>query len=47
MFCRGDTAPKHRDPFDLLLVAQAQIEDLAILTADRSFRLYDVRMIAV
>ena len=38
--------PKHRDPFDRLLVAQAQIEDLAILTADRSFRLYDVRVIA-
>jgi len=37
---------KHRDPFDRLLVAQAQIEDLAILTADRSFRLYDVRVIA-
>ena len=38
--------PKHRDPFDRLLVAQAQIEDLSILTADRSFRLYDVRVIA-
>jgi len=37
---------KHGDPFDRLLVAQAQIEDLAILTADRSFRLYDVRVIA-
>jgi PIN domain nuclease of toxin-antitoxin system len=37
--------PKHRDPFDRLLVAQAQIEDLSILTADRSFRLYEVRVI--
>ena len=37
---------KHGDPFDRLLVAQAQIEDLAILTADRSFRLYDVKVIA-
>jgi PIN domain nuclease of toxin-antitoxin system len=38
--------PKHRDPFDRLLVAQAQIEDLSILTADRRFRLYEVRVIA-
>jgi hypothetical protein len=28
-----------------LLLAQAQIEDLSILTADRGFRLYDVRVI--
>jgi PIN domain nuclease of toxin-antitoxin system len=32
----------HRDPFDRLLVAQAQLEELPILTADRHFRLYDV-----
>jgi len=37
--------PKHRDPFDRLLVAQAQIEDLPILTPDRSLRLYDVKVI--
>lgn len=34
--------PLHRDPFDRLLVAQAQLEKLPILTADRSFELYDV-----
>jgi PIN domain nuclease of toxin-antitoxin system len=34
--------PRHRDPFDRLLVAQAQLEGLPILTADRSFALYDV-----
>ena len=34
--------PRHRDPFDRLLVAQAQLEGLPILTADRSFGLYDV-----
>lgn len=32
----------HRDPFDRLLVAQAQLEDLPILTADAAFRRYDV-----
>jgi PIN domain nuclease of toxin-antitoxin system len=35
----------HRDPFDRLLVAQAQIEDLPILTADRVFARYDVKTI--
>lgn len=32
----------HRDPFDRLLVAQAQLEGLTILTADRVFDSYDV-----
>jgi PIN domain nuclease of toxin-antitoxin system len=36
----------HRDPFDRLLIAQAQIEDLSILTADPIFSRYDVRVIA-
>jgi PIN domain nuclease of toxin-antitoxin system len=35
-------APRHRDPFDRLLVAQALIEGVPILTADKSFALYDV-----
>ena len=34
--------PHHRDPFDRLLVAQAQVEDLAILTSDPALRAYDV-----
>jgi len=37
--------PKHRDPFDRLLVAQAQIEKVPILSADRSFDLYDVEVL--
>lgn len=32
----------HRDPFDRLLVVQAQIEDVAIVTADPHFDAYDV-----
>lgn len=32
----------HRDPFDRLLIAQAQIERLPILTADPAFAAYDV-----
>ncbi len=36
----------HRDPFDRLLIAQAQINGLDILTADPVFSRYDVRVIA-
>ena len=36
----------HRDPFDRLLIAQAQLEDLTILTADPLFGAYDVTTIA-
>jgi PIN domain nuclease of toxin-antitoxin system len=32
----------HRDPFDRLLVAQAQVEGMAILSADERLRAYDV-----
>lgn len=32
----------HRDPFDRLLIATAQVEDLTILTADRQISRYDV-----
>lgn len=35
----------HRDPFDRVLVAQAQIEDLPILTADPVLAGYDVTRI--
>lgn len=32
----------HKDPFDRLLVAQAQIEGLTLVTADRAMSAYDV-----
>jgi len=35
----------HRDPFDLLLVAQAQVENLPIVTADAQIVKYDVEVI--
>lgn len=34
----------HRDPFDRMLIAQARIEGLTILTADRHFARYDVAL---
>ena len=35
----------HRDPFDRMLVAQAQLEALALVTADRTLRPYDIEII--
>lgn len=35
----------HRDPFDRMLIAQAQLEDAVIVTADPAFAAYDVRTI--
>jgi PIN domain nuclease of toxin-antitoxin system len=36
----------HRDPFDRLLVAQAQVEGLTLVTRDPVFRQYDLTLIA-
>jgi PIN domain nuclease of toxin-antitoxin system len=38
----GRLPPHHADPFDRLLIAQARIEGLPILSADRQFAAYDV-----
>jgi PIN domain nuclease of toxin-antitoxin system len=35
----------HGDPFDRMLIAQAQIEDLTIITADSAFDDYDVQIL--
>jgi PIN domain nuclease of toxin-antitoxin system len=37
--------PLHRDPFDRLLVAQARVEGLTIVTADDAIPRYDVSVI--
>ena len=34
----------HRDPFDRLLIAQAQLEHLTLLTADAQLEAYDVEV---
>ena len=45
----GDQAGKlplhHRDPFDRMLIAQAQSEGLELITKDEVFPLYSVRII--
>jgi PIN domain nuclease of toxin-antitoxin system len=37
--------PHHRDPFDRLLVSQAQLEILPIISADKQIAEYDVKVI--
>ena len=39
--------PHHRDPFDRMLVAQAQVERVAIATTDRQLAAYDVELIGL
>jgi len=35
----------HRDPFDRLLIAQAKVEDMTLITADRIFDRYPVQLL--
>lgn len=35
----------HKDPFDRLLIAQAQVEELTVMTADMRFAAYGVDLI--
>ncbi|GAC1545378.1 MAG: type II toxin-antitoxin system VapC family toxin [Acidimicrobiales bacterium] len=41
----ADLPEHHRDPFDRLLVAQAQALGIPIVTADDQFDLYDVEIV--
>ena len=41
----ADLPPHHADPFDRLLVAQAQIFGVPILSVDEKLRAYDVEVI--
>ena len=38
----GELPPHHRDPFDRMLIAQARMENMVLLTADRAFLKYEV-----
>jgi PIN domain nuclease of toxin-antitoxin system len=41
----AELPPHHRDPFDRLLIAQAKLEKLVLVTADDRFRSYGVPII--
>lgn len=43
---RAGSLPRHHaDPFDRLLIAQAQLEGMRVLTSDPRFKRYDVEVI--
>jgi PIN domain nuclease of toxin-antitoxin system len=42
----GDLPLHHRDPFDRLLIAQAQLEQLIVVTSDPAFNRYDVPVLS-
>jgi PIN domain nuclease of toxin-antitoxin system len=35
----------HRDPFDRLIIAQAMVEEMVVLTSDRDFGRYQVQVV--
>jgi PIN domain nuclease of toxin-antitoxin system len=41
----ADLPAEHTDPFDRILVAQAQLESLTMVTSDPSFERYDVKCV--
>ncbi|MER3410865.1 MAG: PIN domain nuclease [Thermoleophilia bacterium] len=41
----GDLPQHHKDPFDRMLVAQAQLEDLALVTNDAEIAKYEVELL--
>ena len=43
----GELPMYHRDPFDRLLVAQAQVEGLVLATRDSAMKRYGVRMLRI
>ena len=41
----GALPGSHRDPFDRMLIAQGQIEGVAIVTSDRVFKQYQIEVV--
>lgn len=41
----GDLPDHHGDPFDRLLISQAQLEGMVVMTSDAVFQRYDVELL--
>jgi len=41
----GELPTHHRDPFDRMLIAQARLENMTLLTADRTLFKYEVKTV--
>jgi len=37
--------PLHKDPFDRMLIAQARVENMLLVTSDKMIQAYDVRTV--
>ncbi len=37
--------PLHKDPFDRMLIAQARVENMFLVTSDKQIQAYDVRTV--
>ena len=42
----GELPPHHKDPFDRMIAAQAQVEKLTLVTSDAIFAKYGVKVLA-
>ena len=45
IYALGDLPPHHGDPFDRLLIGQANIEEALLVSADKKFSDYPVRVL--
>lgn len=43
----AELPPHHRDPFDRILIAQAQLEGMTLITSDASIEQYDVLTVRI
>lgn len=43
----ADLPMHHKDPFDRMLIAQALIENMTMITVDEKFKLYDVPLLII
>jgi len=41
----GDLSAHHRDPFDRMLVAQARVENLTLVTRDTHLKKYEIKIL--
>ena len=41
----ADLPLHHRDPFDRMMIAQAQVEDLVVVSKDEAFSEYDIGLL--
>jgi PIN domain nuclease of toxin-antitoxin system len=45
IFALQNLPAHHRDPFDRILIAQAHVERISLITADPAFRQYEVKLL--